>query len=291
MIDGVKLRIKQPGYAQRLRNNPRFSFYGEFNEQDGDYLDQVLNARPTERKLGTKICPDGTVELRGSLHVFANNGLHNYDDFTRSRLLATVEEVADLWKFDPRQAQVHSLEFGVNFRTEGTADAFLHSLVTHGCRPLTTMGRRAFYGVQDEHFDYRFKCYDKGTQYREYEVGDNLLRAETHVERMRYLHPVAPALTLYDLTSRRTLARLATIAEEQFARLLAVPLIMPNGLSLPERKAWEAGSNPRTWEELPAVQARRRRDYLRETLARYNADPMPAARAAHRDKWQELLRV
>ena len=140
--------------------------------------------------------------------------------------------------------------------------------------------------MKDEHFDHVFKCYDKGTQYG---VATNLLRAETHVERMRFLHRVAPALTLYDLTSRRTLARLAAIAGEQFSGLLAVPLEMPDALNRPQRKAWEAASNPRTWETLNAIKARRRLSYLRRTLARYDADPMPAACAAHADKWRELL--
>lgn len=130
------------------------------------------------------------------------------------------------------------------------------------------------------------RVYDKGTQFG---VAADLLRAETHVKQMRFLRRVAPLLTLQDLTRRPTLARLATITEQQFCGLLAVPLAIPNGLSLPERNAWEAASNPRTWRELPAEKARRRLDYLREILARYDADPMPAARAAYAAKLRELL--
>lgn len=245
MINRVTLRISSPGSV--------------FNKK-------VITC-PSERIFDMKILPNGTVEL------------HSREDVPRSRWLATVEEVADLLELAPRQARVRSLEFGVNFYVEGAA-AFLKTLVAHGTRSLTPLGKHAFTGVQDECFDHVFKCYG---------VATNLLRAETHVERMRFLHRVAPSLTLHDLTSRRTLARLATIAEEQFSGLLALPPTMPNGLSLPQRKAWETGSNPRTWEKLPAVKARRRLSYLRRTLARHDADPMPAACAAHAAKWQELL--
>lgn len=238
------------------------------------------------RGMGTHVKSDGeTVTIEGSIHKFANNGLHNYDDFPRSRLVTTVEEMADLWGFDPRQARVHCLEFGANFRVEGTASAFVQNLVSHGTSPLAPMGKRAFQGVEDDTFDRIFKVYDKGTQFG---VAADLLRAETHVKQMRFLRRVAPLLTLQDLTRRPTLARLATIAEQQFCGLLAVPLAMSNGLSVPEQNAWEAASNPRTWRELPAEKARRRRDYLREILARYDADPMPAARAAYAAKLKEL---
>ena len=89
------------------------------------------------REIGTHVESDGeTVTIEGSLHKFANDGLNNYDDFHSSRLLATIGEMADLWGFDPRQAQIRSLEFGANFRVEGTAAAFLQNLVAHGTRSL-----------------------------------------------------------------------------------------------------------------------------------------------------------
>ena len=52
--------------------------------------------------------------LTGSLHYFYNDGIHNYNNFTFTNLVNTLEEVAELLEIELKNIVLQNIEFGVN---------------------------------------------------------------------------------------------------------------------------------------------------------------------------------
>lgn len=112
MIDYVKIRNRDNGFAERLRQNPNFEFFSKINPDTGEQRDGKQTAEL--KNLKVVLHSSGFVEVTGSLHVFANDGEHNYDAFTYSRLVETIGEVATLLDTTPDRLSLHNVEFGVN---------------------------------------------------------------------------------------------------------------------------------------------------------------------------------
>ncbi len=107
MIDFIKVGINDKGFAERLRKNPNFDFFSNVNLDTGEQQDSKQTAKV--KNLEVVLFPSGFVKVTGSLHVFANDGAHNYDAFTYGRLVATIGEVATLLDTTPDRLSLHNV--------------------------------------------------------------------------------------------------------------------------------------------------------------------------------------
>ena len=122
------------------------------------------------------------VKVKGSIHKFANQGLHNYDRFTWTRFCSTYEELSEL--IFPRD-QVNLLEFGVNLLTPFDPSIFIRNLIAYKRKRVNLTDRNGELYSEVRFSQYRLKIYHKGLQFDQ----GNILRIELRFEKMEALFP------------------------------------------------------------------------------------------------------
>lgn len=210
MIDFVKVRINDKGFAQQLRQNPNFDFYGKINTDTGEEQDGKLTAEL--KNLTVKLYPSNLVEITGSLHKFANGGAHNYDAFSFGRLVETIGEVTALLNTSPDRVSLHNVEFGVNIVLDTSPSWFLDNVLNYRFKlpDMRTFGGNG-YLKQWVQQNYIVKVYDKKHQYR---LDTNVLRFEVKTMAMVHLAGVE-VRTLADLMDGAKLRRLGVLLCEK----------------------------------------------------------------------------
>ncbi len=215
MIDFVKLRINDNGFAQRLRANHRFDFVGRINPDTGEQRDGRRTAEFKNLKI--VLFPSGLVEVTGSLHKFANDGAHNYDSFTYQRLVQTIEEVQTGLEISPDHLSLHNVEFGVNINLDTPPSNFLDNILNYRFKlpDVRTFGGRGQLKEWQQQ-NYIVKMYDKKRQYR---LDTNVLRFEVKTMAMVHLAGLE-VRTLADLLDIEKLRRLGVELCETYKGLL-----------------------------------------------------------------------
>ena len=251
MIDFVKVRINDKGFAERLRENPNFDFVGRINPDTGEQKD---GSRAADFKnLKIVLYPSGMVEVTGSLHKFANNGAHNYDSFTYQRLVQTIGDIMTLLETSPDRVSLHNVEFGVNISLDTSPSRFLDNILNYRFKlPEMRMFNGKGYLLQWVQQNYIVKVYDKKHQYQ---LDTNVLRFEVKTMAM------VEVRTLADLLDIAKLRRLGVELCETYKGLMIGEKLDTGQMSRPERKVYEQGMNPNFWRDLTD---RKQRNYYRE---------------------------
>lgn len=256
MIDFVKVRINDKGFAERLRQNPNFDFMGKINPDTGEQKD---GSRAAECKnLKIVLYPSGMVEVTGSLHKFANDGAHNYDSFTYQRLVQTIGDIMTLLETSPDRVSLHNVEFGVNILLDTSPSRFLDTILNYRFKPAEV---RKFNGkgylLQWVQQNYIVKVYDKKHQYR---IDTNVLRFEVKTMAMVHLAEVE-VRTLADLLDVSKLRLMGVKLCETYRGLMIGEKLDTAQMSRPERRVYEQGMNPNFWRD---ITDRKQRNYYRE---------------------------
>lgn len=256
MIDFVKVRINDKGFAERLRQNPNFDFIGKINPDTGEQKD---GSRAADFKnLKIVLYPSGMVEVTGSLHKFANNGAHNYDSFTYQRLVQTIGDIMTLLETSPDRVSLHNVEFGVNISLDTSPSRFLDNILNYRFKlPEMRMFNGKGYLLQWVQQNYIVKVYDKKHQYQ---LDTNVLRFEVKTMAMVHLAGVE-VRTLADLLDIAKLRRLGVELCETYKGLMIGEKLDTGQMSRPERRVYEQGMNPNFWRDLTD---RKQRNYYRE---------------------------
>lgn len=134
--------------------------------------------------------------LSGSIHKYRNEGKHNYDRFTFTDCVKVIEELFEVFGIDPKQAKLHSLEFGVNIKLPYPVQKLIQSVVVNKNKPYEAIAKSRRNGVVCVRENYEVKIYDKGFVYG---LNENIVRVEYHVNRMRDLEGFG-ITTLFDIT-------------------------------------------------------------------------------------------
>lgn len=246
MIDGIKTKDIQ------IPNQNLLDWSISVNEKDGEILPQF--ARIAKYKGLMFINKKDKTYLKGSLHKFFNDGLHNYNDFNFSDLVRTINRLQELFSINPAKVYLENLEFGVNIILPFTPDKVINSLVIHKGEPFKTVASKYTGGkgsaVECVHGNYIIKIYDKGTQY---DQNQNILRIEIKAIKMAYFQFYKiPIETLADLLKTDNLQGLSRLLLKMVNDCLFVDpsLLFQENINEPDKLILARGSNANYWNQL-----------------------------------------
>ena len=284
MIDYVNLEINSKSVAEALRLNPELVFKTEVVNATGEETKQIAKYRGLE----FFIYPNNKIVIEGSIHKYKNEGEHNFDDFSIYHLSESINEICEKFSFDPREAIIHGLEFGVNIITEIDPTNILKMIVCHGNKSVNTMTvKGAGKGIVCERTNNRVKIYNKSLHYKQRE---NILRIEDKIIRMRYIKDLN-IKCLHDLTKPNKLIQLGKILNEMFEKVIIHEPIKIESLTKPELKLYDNCGNPRFWTGLNRSQRHKKLiqyNRLIENKSLLNLKQTLSNQVA--EKWQELLK-
>jgi len=260
MIDHV--RLNHLGIGLGIKD--LLPFLAQFEEHTG----VIPNDRRTYnlRDLTFIITPGKPqrVKVKGSIHKFANQGLHNYDRFTWTRFCSTYEELSEL--IFPRD-QVNLLEFGVNLLTPFDPSIFIRNLIAYKRKRVNLIDRNGELFSEVRYSQYTLKIYHKGLQFDQ----GNILRIELRFEKMEALFP--DGLFWGDLRNPDTWRYLGT----RLLKTLQDIIYYDPGINLSsipsqrERAILQEGNNPRFWETLEDSHPERKRDQFQQLVKKYGS--------------------
>jgi hypothetical protein len=286
MIDFIKILNLQTG--ETIADNPILSDLWIDNSRHGELLSQ----RAEFFGLMFHI-KNGVTRLSGSLHKYFNKGLHNYNDFTHSNLIAVINGLVDHFHIEPQNSVLNNVEFGVNVILPFPVNALLDSLITYKNKPFNREVEEGKVYYQYKTSEYIVKIYNKGLHYRQ---PQNILRFEIKVIKMRFLKSI---VTLDNLTEPERLFPLGGVLLSVFDDILFDDKsIEPQTLNPSERELYFNGRNPKYWINDSAMSAAQRKQKERERKRfielldnHRNGDNMPLiARELIKSKWGELSR-
>jgi hypothetical protein len=117
------------------------------------------------------------IELSGSLHVFFNDGKHNYNDFGRKKFESAINKLYECFNIVPKDLYLIKLEWGYNIKPPMNTNYILDRLVQHKSVNKTVGIDCEIDGkyIQFKHSTMIFKTYNKGQQHK---LNKDLLRIE-----------------------------------------------------------------------------------------------------------------
>jgi hypothetical protein len=234
----------------------------------------------------------GYTELKGSLHKYKRKS-HNGDAFPRWEVAQAVQELADELGFDPAQAQLHGLEFGVNVPLEASAKGLLRRGVLHGTKPMDSRewgGRGCLLEAEGQLF--YFKLYDKEAQLTDtgYSATGPLLRVELKARKMKFLEK-AGIKTLADLANPAALEVMGELLLAHLSKVLfSPPGQLPQTLNQSQQRLLREGASKNYWTEQPQPKLRSGLKQYRQLVTQHVQDvQLAAAKEGLRSVWQQLL--
>lgn len=219
-----------------------------------------------EKVKGLRIRPikDNFYSIRGSLHKYANEGLHNADDYYLSDLKNTLNQLSNEIGLNADIAPLNGFEFGVNIKLPTSPNNALNRLILH-------KSNQANNSKDYKEFDYKnhsFKFYNKSglTNIEPYH-SDNILRVEVKVNKMTYIKQKGVyCKRISDLLDVAVWERLEKILIETIQECLFIEFSPNeiNKLSTKNRIKFLEYSNPLYWHSLYSETRRNRNKYARE---------------------------
>tara|TARA_B110000285_G_scaffold217588_1_gene266106 strand:+ start:2562 stop:3596 length:1035 start_codon:yes stop_codon:yes gene_type:complete len=189
-----------------ILDNPSLNFTEQVNTDTGEILlinknGKAIKRHKTAKYRGFKFqfyLHSKTMYLSGSIHIYKNNGEHNYDDFHYSKFNETLLRLEEEFCIKPRNIKLSQIEWGVNINPNYTIDKILKSTLIHKGKRFekTYVGSSGNY-YQSVHTDFILKMYDKSIQNR---IQKPILRFERKQRRYaQYCNSKAIGNTLQDL--------------------------------------------------------------------------------------------
>jgi hypothetical protein len=156
---------------QYFLNNPNLRFTPKLKDRDEVQFSYLI-----DENIKLKIYESNKIFIEGSLHKYANNGIHNFDDFTHLRFIEVLDKIKERFGIIPEQMKILCLEYGFNITPPIKPDLIINHLLKHKQKDseILLSNDRAKY-KQFEHQDYIIKTYNKGKQYA---CKENILRVE-----------------------------------------------------------------------------------------------------------------
>lgn len=216
---------------------------------------------------GLRIRPikDNFYSVRGSLHKFKNEGLHNADDYTLSDFKITLNQLFEEMDLNPDFAPLNGFEFGVNIKLPTNPNNALNRLILQ----KTETGNRQKGYKEFESNNHSFKFYNKSglTKTEPYKSG-NILRIEVKVKKMEFLRKQKKIyLTrISDLLDVAVWEQLEQILIETINDCLIIDFSANEikKLSNENQILYMKYTNPLFWERLYIETRQNRNKYIRE---------------------------
>jgi len=152
-------------------NNPNLIFTPKIKDHDELHFYYLI-----DEVMKLKVYESNKIFIDGSLHKYANNGIHNHDDFTPIRFFKVLDKLNQRLGIQPENMRILCLEYGFNLTPPIHPDSIINHLLKHKQKDseILLSNDRAKYR-QFKHQDYIIKTYNKGKQYN---CKENILRIE-----------------------------------------------------------------------------------------------------------------
>jgi hypothetical protein len=221
--------------------------------------------------------------IKGSLHKNFYGG-SNYLPFNWQQLQEQINHLCNALSINPSQAQISSLEIGVNIRTPFEVTPFLMgNIISYKGNSFNRYKKDAAgfcLGIVCNLSQYAVKIYDKGLQNK---LPYNLMRFELRYLKMQALNNRGIKY-LSDLQNFKKVYSLHTMLLNAWNDVLIFDVLQPvKKLPIKQRgiDLLIEGQNPKFWERLKETKTRDRFKYLR------NRFKMLVAK--YGNKWQSLV--
>lgn len=182
MIDFVKVITKQP---KSFLRNKHLDFNGTFKENGGE----ISNKYEAEFNSMKFIYFEKTelLEIKGSLHKYFNNGLHNYNDFNYNNLIFVLNDISTRFNINLKECILQNIEFGLNIKPPLETNELLKNLLIHKTEIFKEISILKGNFKQAVHSQFIIKTYNKAMQYK---VNENIFRYEIKVIKMQKLNNI-----------------------------------------------------------------------------------------------------
>ena len=276
MYCGIKIAIKDDLTKSRLLRNPELAFTA-LHKESGEVVtgeDKIKNHRfnysyAEYKKFTFKIYDSGLVIIKGSLHYYFNDSIHNYNQFTLTDLVTVLKNLFIELDINPNKARLQNLEFGVNLLTPFDPDCFINNVISHKGNHFNIMDIKDGYGKTSLH-DGQFgvKIYNKGLQFH-LDYWD--LRVEVKCKKMEKIRK--GAIYLADLLTPGIINKCKELILKTFEELIIKEPVELNQLSNKDKEFYLKYINPdyHTNEQNKVIRCREKKRY-NELLVKYSTD-------------------
>lgn len=187
MIDFIKIIIKDLK-PSLLEANPLLDFYDNINLKTGEIRTTNRNGNkvtPSKKamykNLEFKIYDTGLITLSGSLHLYWNDGKHNYNNFNNEAVLWVLSDLRTKFNIEPQQCILRCLEIGININPPIPTNEILDNCFLHKTSPFEfkyNSDEGKFKQVQ--HNEYIIKIYNKALNYKSkgFDIDTEIMRFE-----------------------------------------------------------------------------------------------------------------
>jgi hypothetical protein len=211
------------------------------------------------------ICED-FYSVRGSLHKYINDGLHNANDFYLSDLKNTLNMLSDEIGLNADICPLNGFEFGVNIKLSINPNNALKRLILH----KSNQGNNSKDYKEFDYKNHSFKFYNKSglTKIEPYN-SENILRIEVKVSKMPYIRKKGIYLKLLsDLLDVSVWERLEKILINTINECLFIDFSENEVKQLSQNNLikYLEFCNPLYWEKLYNDTRKNRNKYCRERL-------------------------
>jgi len=253
MIDFIHIEINDKTLFDKISVNPLLEYKKEntyLHKPTGELPINIIKVyKNLEFTFNSK-----QIKIKGSLHKYHNNGLHNANDFSFIDLKNSLNELNQLFEIEPEKCVLHSFEFGVNiqpanFKTfDIYQNVFYHSADKRRIKFIEPIQKR-YKQAGTYQNNFALKLYDKHFQYPEYTNGE-LMRFEIKYFRMRELNNKG-IHTLADLLNIENHLFLRTELIKRFNEILFYDFtIKTKKLTKKDQLIIKDYANPNFWDNL-----------------------------------------
>lgn len=281
-IDFIKVKLSIE-YIKQFENNRFLDFKMEVNETTGEIYKRTAIYQGL-----TVIIRSKSICISGSLHYFYNDGIHNYNDFTYSNLIYTLNKIESLFGIDLSKFNLKNIEVGVNICLPFRTSFVLNNTLFHGIKRFKdekVNKGKGNYRVAT-HDRYTIKIYDKGLQFS---LPYDLLRFEIHFSRMADLKKYG-ITTLNDLRDRTNLGYLKKELLNKFDEVFLFDWTIDESMIKPLPKDFYKWRLPSYWiDELNKSNRLKRKKAYSKIIGEYSNKMKELIRGLIEQKINELI--
>ncbi len=244
MIDFIKSIGCLVGIDKILKNE-----YLEFESFVKNKTGEIHKQVAKYQDIKFEIIDNKYFNLKGSLHKYSNNGLHNHNDFLFKDLLNVIIDLYKKFDLNPYHVPINNIEFGVNITTsKPPKDIIKKNIINYKSKEasIKTYNGKGYF-KEFEKSRYYVKIYDKGLQFKK---NSNIFRFEIKVIKMEHLKNIG-IKNLTDLLNIDKLKSLGTLLIKTFNELLMYDnSIKHDNLNTKEKEILLNGTNQAYWSNL-----------------------------------------
>lgn len=199
MIDGINCRVHGKS-LQNIMHCDKLQFKDYLNRSEGKYKGLIVTVYKDAM----------TCYLRGSIHLFNNDGRHNADLFTYQDFIDSLNKLEEEFGISSSDLQIIRLEIGVNIPLPYPEWQCINT-ISEIQNMMPTKKRN---GLLVEYSQYVIKVYSKSKQYKEFKH-QNILRIEiAYLKKQKLTQDIGRLSTLDELLDHSVWKEIADVLKK-----------------------------------------------------------------------------